>query len=148
MEYIELSKSGDALRVGTRWGTSFSSATLKITITMPEISKIELSGGAQGKIEDFSSSNKLSIELSGGTQLTGKGSAEDLAVDASGGSQLHFRDYSVQDANIELSGGSQATINLDGTLDADLSGGSKLYYYGDGTLGEIETSSGSQITKK
>jgi predicted nucleic acid-binding Zn ribbon protein len=148
MEHIEVTKSGDTLKVGTSWGTSFSSATLKIKITMPEINKIELSGGAQGIIEDFSSNHQVSIELSGGTQLTGKGSAGDLIVDASGGSQLHFKDYSVQNANIELSGGSQATINLDGTLDADLSGGSQLYYYGDATLGEIETSSGSQITKK
>jgi hypothetical protein len=148
MEYIEVSKSGDTLNVGVRWGISFSSATLKIRITMPEINKIELSGGVQGKIEDFSSTNQLSIDLSGGSQLTGQGSAGDLTVDASGGSQLHFREYSVQDANIELSGGSQATINLDGTLNADLSGGSQLYYYGAPTLGEIETSSGSQIEKK
>jgi hypothetical protein len=148
MEYIEVSKSGDTLKVGTRWGTSFKSTILKIEITMPDINKIELSGGVQGKIEDFSSTNHFYIDLSGGSQLTGKGSASDLTVDASGGSQLHFREYAVQDANIELSGGSQATINLDGTLNADLNGGSQLYYYGEPTLGEIETSSGSQIEKR
>ena len=148
MELIEVSKSGDTLNVGIRWGTRLSSATLKIKITMPTINRIELSGGSQGKIEDFSSANPFSIDLSGGSQLNGQGSAGDLTIDASGGSQLHFADYFVQDVNIELSGGSQATINLDGTLDADLSGGSQLYYYGDPTLGEIETSSGSQIEKK
>ena len=148
MEYIEVSKSGDTLKVGVRWGISFRSVTLKIRITMPEINKIELSGGVQGKIEDFSSTNQLSIDLSGGSQLTGQGSAGDLIIDGSGGSQLHFRSYSVKNTNIELSGGSQATVNLDGILDADLSGGSQLFYYGDATLGEIETSSGSQITKK
>jgi hypothetical protein len=148
MEYIEVSKSGDTLKVGVRWGTSFSSATYKIKITMPALNAIELSGGSQGKIEDFSSSNPFSIDLSGGSQLTGQGSAGDLTIVESGGSQLHFGGYSVHDVNIQLSGGSQATINLDGTLDADLSGGSQLYYYGDATLGEIETSSGSQITKK
>ena len=148
MEYVEVSKSGDTLNVRVRWGISFRSVTLKIRITMPRINKIELSGGVQGKIEDFTSTNQLSIDLSGGSQLTGQGSAGDLTVDASGGSQLHFRECSVQNANIELSGGSQATINLDGTLNADLSGGSQLYYYGDATPGEIETSSGSQITKK
>ena len=148
MEYIEVSKSGDTLKVGVRWGISFSSVTLKIRITMPEINKIDLSGGVQGKIEDLTSTNELSIDLSGGSQLTGQGSAGTLTIDASGGSQLHFREYSVQDANIELSGGSQARINLDGTVNADLSGGSQLYYYGDATPGEIEISSGSQIIKK
>jgi hypothetical protein len=148
MEYIEVSKSGDTLKAGIRWGTSFSSVTLKIKITMPEINRIELSGGSQGKIEDFSSTNPFVIDLSGGSQLTGQGAAGNLTIDASGGSKLHFASYSIQDAYIELSGGSEATINLDGALDADLSGGSTLYYYGDPTLGEIETSSGSQITKK
>ena len=148
MEHIEVSKSGDTLKVGVNWGTSLRSTTLKIHITMPAINRIELSGGAQGKVEDFISSNPLLVELSGGSQLTGQGSAGELTVDASGGTQLHFADYSVQNSNIELSGGSQATINLDGTLDADLSGGSQLYYYGNPTLGHIETSSGSQIHKK
>jgi len=148
MEHTEVSKSGDTLKVGVNWGTSLRSATLKIQITMPAINRIELSGGAQGKVEDFISSNPLLVELSGGSQLTGQGSAGELTVDASGGTQLHFADYSVQNSNIELSGGSQATINLDGTLDADLSGGSQLYYYGNPTLGHIETSSGSQIHKK
>jgi len=148
MEHIEVSKSGDILKVGVNWGTSLRSATLKIQITMPAINRIELSSGAQGKVKDFISSNPLLVELSGGSQLTGQGSAGELTVDASGGTQLHFANYLVQDANIELSGGSQATINLDGTLDADLSGGSQLYYYGNPTLGHIETSSGSQIYKK
>ncbi len=148
MEYVEVSKSGETLKVGVSWGISFRSVTLKIRISMPEVKKIELSGGVQGKIEDFASTNQLSIDLSGGSQLTGEGSTGELIVDASGGSQLHFADYLAQDSDIELSGGSQATINLDGTLNADLSGGSHLYYYGNPTLGEIETSSGSQITKK
>ena len=148
MEYIEVSKTWDTLKVGLKWSMSFRSVTLKIEITMPEINKIELSGGSQGKIEDFSSSNPFVIDLSGGSQLIGEGSAGNLTVDSSGGSRLYFSDFSVQDAYIELSGGSQATINLDGNLDADLSGGSHLYYYGDAILGKIETSSGSQITKK
>jgi hypothetical protein len=148
MEFIEVSKSDDTLNVGVNWGTSLRSATLKIQITMQAINRIELSGGAQGKVEDFISRNPLLVILSGGSQLTGQGSAGELIVDASGGTQLHFADYLVQDSKIELSGGSQATINLDGTLDADLSGGSQLYYYGNPTLGDIETSSGSQIHKK
>jgi hypothetical protein len=148
MDHIEVSKSGDTLKVGVKWGSSLTSVTLKIKITMPEIERIELSGGCQGEIEGFTSTNPFSVDLSGGSQLTGEGSAGDLTIDLSGGSQLHFADYSVQDGNIELSGGSQATINLDGTLNADLSGGSILHYYGNPTMGEIETSSGSQINKK
>ena len=65
MEYVEIRKSGDTLVVGLRWGYSFRSVTLKAEITMPELRNLELSGGSQGKIEDFEVANSFSIELSG-----------------------------------------------------------------------------------
>ena len=102
-------------------------------------------GGSKGKIEEISSNDPISIDLSGGAQLVGYGEASDLAIEVSSGSQLDFTNFTSQNVSIELSSGSQATINLDGTLDADLSGGSQLYYIGDPTLGDIETSSGSSI---
>ena len=145
MENILVSKSGDTLNVGVNWAVSLSSVTLKVEITMPELRELELSGGVQGRIEDITSSDSISIDLSGGSHLTGNGEAVDLTVDGSSGSHLDFTDFIVQDASVELSGGSHATINLNGTLDADLSGGSQLHYYGDPTLGDIEKSGGSII---
>ena len=148
LDNIDVSKSGDTLKVGIDWGVSFDSVTLKIKIEMPEIQSLELSGGSQGKMEEISSTDPITVNLSGGSQLVGFGEAGDLLIDMSSGSQLDFTDFTGQDVSIELSGGSQATINLDGTLDADLSGGSQLYYIGDPTLGNIETSGGSTINKK
>ncbi len=148
MEFIEITKSGDTLNIGVKWGSSIRSTTMKVEITMPELDSLELSGGSQGNLEEFSFTNSFSIDLSGGSQLVGLGEANDLTIDASGGSILDLSDFSAHDVNVELSGGSQATINLDGTLDADLSGGSSLSYIGDPTLNNIETSSGSTINKK
>ena len=115
---------------------------------MTELRELELSGGTQGIINEISSTDSVSVSLSGGSQLVGYGEAGDLIIDGSSGSQLDFTDFASQNVNIELSGGSQATINMDGTLDADLSGGSQLHYIGDPTLGDIETSGGSTINKK
>ena len=148
MDNIAVSKSGDTLKVGVNWGVSLSSVTLKVKITMPELRDLELSGGTQGIINEISSTDSVSVSLSGGSQLVGYGEAGDLIIDGSSGSQLDFTDFASQNVNIELSGGSQATINMDGTLDADLSGGSQLHYIGDPTLGDIETSGGSTINKK
>jgi len=148
MEFIEITKSGDTLNIGVKWGSSIISTTMKVEITMPELDSLELSGGSQGKLEEFSFTNSFSIDLSGGSRLVGLGEANDLTIDASGGSILDLSDFPANDVNIELSGGSQATINLDGTLDADLSGGSHLSYIGNPTLNNIETSSGSTISKK
>jgi ribosomal protein L31 len=54
----------------------------------------------------------------------------------------------VQDAHAEISGASNATVNASGTLSAEVSGASHLYYTGSPTLGDIETSGASSVNKK
>jgi len=168
MDYVEITKSGDTLMIGVKWGYNFRSVTLKAEITMPELHSLELSGGAKGELVEFDATNQFSVRLSGGSRLTGEfetsedaefylsggshlsgfiGEANDLVIDASSGSHSDMSDFKVHNANVELSGGSHATINADGRLDADLSGGSHLYYIGDPTLGNIETSGDSKISK-
>jgi len=61
---------------------------------------------------------------------------------------LDLTDFPVHNADVELSGGSVATINSDGELDANLGGGSILFYIGEPTLGDIDSSGGSVIRKK
>ncbi|MDG6223530.1 MAG: DUF2807 domain-containing protein [Candidatus Bathyarchaeota archaeon] len=169
MEYIEITQSGNTLIIGLKGGYSFWSTTMKAEIAMPELYSLTLSGGAQGKLEDYNSIYPFSLELSGGSTLRGEfetpenvdfslsggsrllgfvGAAKNLSLGASGGSQVEISDFFVHNADVHLSGGSRATINLDGILDANLSGGSNLSYFGDATLGKIQTTSGSEITKK
>ena len=49
---------------------------------------------------------------------------------APGPRSLELGDLTIHDADIELSGASDITLNLDGKLDVDLGGGSNLCYYG------------------
>jgi len=165
---IEVSKSGDNLRIGLKPGIVYSRLTLKAKITLPELVNFEASGGTHGTVEGFNASNKFVLELSGGSNirmmdmvfeeldadLSGgssieiDGEATDLTLEASSGSSLDLEDLQVHDANIVLSGGSHGTIKLDGRLDADLSGGSRLEYIGEPTMGNITTSGGSSIRAK
>jgi len=168
LEYIDVRKSGDTLVIGVELGYNFKLVTLNAEITMPELHSLELSGGAKVILEGFNATNQFSVNLSGGSTLRGEfatskdvnldlsggsvltelvGEANDLIIDASSGSVLDLSNFAVHDASVELSGGSISTINLDGRLDADLSGGSQLWYIGDPILGNIETSSGSNIHK-
>ena len=99
VDNIDITKSSDTLKVRVKWGTSLSSVTLKVKITMPELRRLELSGGSQGKIEEISSTDSVSFDLSGGSQLMGHGEASDLTIDASSGSQLDFTDFTVHDVH-------------------------------------------------
>jgi hypothetical protein len=89
-----------------------------------------------------------SFDLSGASVLELEGSAYDVSIEASGASHAGLADFSLVDTRVNLSGASTATINASGSLDGDLSGGSKLHYVGNPTLGSINVSGGSTISRK
>jgi hypothetical protein len=147
-DYIDAYKTDDTLTIGLRSGYSYRDVTLKADITMPDLYAVTLSGGTQGKAKEFTSTHDFNLELSGGSTIELEGAASNLNLDASGGSRSDLSDFPVHNATVQLSGGSQATINLNDTLNANLSGGSQLQYIGTPTMGNINTSGGSTITKK
>lgn len=166
-EHLEVTKSGDTLRIRLTGFRNYSSVTLEARITMPDIYGINLSGGSRVDITGFSSSHDFSAALSGGSRLEGNvttgdaecdlsggsrvtlaGSAEDLVVKGSGGSQLDLEAFSVDKADVNLSGGSRATVNVAGTLNVNLSGGSKVFYIGEPKVGNIALSGGSSLSQK
>lgn len=183
-DYIDISNRGGTLVIGLRGRTSYVRTTQKVTITMPDLKGVTLTGASKGKISGFSSNNPLNVELSGASSLemdgikTGdaefvlsgasrtsgnastadvrfelsgasvaeiSGSASNMVVGVSGASRALLVDFKVNDATVNLSGASQATIQATGRLDAELSGASQLRYTGHPTLGRISTSGGSSI---
>ena len=186
LEHIDVKKSGDTLILKPKWNRSFRSVTLSAKVTMPDIDKVELSGGAKVEINGFDSSNNLPIKLSGGSHLNGSviagdvnlslsggshvnlsgsanelvangsggshislsGAAENIVIKGSGGSHFNLQDYSVSDADINLSGGSHANVHVNGTLNVDISGRSEVHYTGEPTLGDIDVDWDSELIEK
>jgi hypothetical protein len=166
-KYLDVSKNGDILVIEFEWNRSYTNVIKEAVITMPGIEGIQLSGGSQGEIDGFNSSNDFSAKLSGGSRLEGditaddtdlslsggskitlSGSGEKLVIDSSGGSRINLEDFPVADADISISGGGFADINMDGILDANLSGGSRVVYSGNLELGDLDLSGGSTISRK
>lgn len=166
-EDLVVEKSGSKLIIRLQLNKAYSSVTLSARVTMPDIVKLDLSGGSTANVTGFDLSHNLSLEMSGGSRIDGDisaddvdidmsggshveltGTADNLHADASGGSQLELRAFPVGDADIQLSGGGTATVTASGTLDLDLSGGSHVSYYGEATIGSEDLSGGSTYTKK
>jgi len=103
--------------------------------------------GASG-VTGSLTANDAKFELSGASRIQLEGSAVDLTVDASSASRVELGSFPVTDADIVFSGASWGTVNLSGTLDADLSGASRLSYIGEPVFGNINTSGASSISKK
>lgn len=147
-DYLDVYKADSTLTIGLKSGFSFRSVTLKTQISMPNLYAVVLSGGIQGTAKEFTSTQDFNLVLSGGSTLELEGAASNLNLVATGGSRSDLSDFPVHNATVLLSGGSQATVNLDGTLNANLSGGSQLQYIGTPTMGDISVSGGSTITRK
>jgi hypothetical protein len=166
-DYVLVEKRGNTLVIGleTRFGFSFlGDITMEATVTMPSLARLELSGASRATITGFRSSDAFVAEISGASTLTGDiqtgstsldvsgasnvtlgGSAADLTIEASGASDVDLIDYPVADARVEASGASTITVDVSGTLDVVASGASDVYYTGDPTLGETNTSGASSI---
>ena len=167
MEYVRVSQDGQTLKIGLRTVMWLGPVTLKVSVTMPELSGLDVSGASRGTVSGFSSTEDLAIMVSGASRVTGditagnvdfdisgastiqlEGSANDMVTDVSGVSRFDLDDFTVNNADVDFSGASSGTINLNGRLDADLSGASRLWYIGEPTMGTIDTSGASTISKK
>ena len=90
----------------------------------------------------------MRLEVSGASTVQLKGSAGSMTADVSGSSNLKLADLEVGSASVTLSGASNGTINLDGSLDAKLSGSSRLVYIGEPVLGTIDITGASTLKRK
>jgi cytoskeletal protein CcmA (bactofilin family) len=90
----------------------------------------------------------VAFHISGASTIQVDGSANDMVADVSGDRHFNLDDFTVNNADVNFSGASSGTINLDGRLDGDLSGASKLWYIGEPTMGIINTSGAAKVSKK
>jgi hypothetical protein len=106
----------------------------------------EVSGasGVSGNL----TAQKIKAGVSGASNLDVSGSAEIVVLDVSGASKVDMTDFVADDADVEVSGASKATLNVRETLDAELSGASSLYFYGNPEVGDLDVSGASTIKHK
>ncbi len=149
---------GLALSGATRGTVSSFSSTDNIDIEVSGASSLNLVEMSAGDVEfDLSGASRVTgditaddvdFDVSGASTVQLEGSANDIVVDASGASHVKLAAFPVSNADVTLSGASSGTVNLDGRLDADLSGASKLLYIDEPTMGTINTSGASTLSKK
>ncbi|AQG79453.1 GIN domain-containing protein [Spirosoma montaniterrae] len=116
-----------------------------LTITVPRIEELKLSGASKAQLTGFGKADKLNIEMSGACRtvfdgdvdklsidLTGasnavlRGRAGQLDADLSGASKIEATSLQVDKATVDASGASRADLGKVGTLDSETSGASKV----------------------
>lgn len=137
-------------------------ATKKVYVSMPDITGLHSSSGADliGKsvIESdkitlrASSGSDLQIELnadevdadtSSGADIKISGEANVLHASASSGSDIKARDFKVQTCRANASSGADISVNVSESLIADASSGADISYTGEATVQKKKSVSGS-----
>ena len=149
---------GLGLSGATRGTVSGFSSTENLDIDVSGASSVELADVSAGDVKfDVSGASKVTgdiiagdtdFDIDGASTVQLEGSAGDMVVEAGGASRVKLSGFTINNANINLSGASTGTVNLDGRLDANLSGASKLEYIGEPTLGTMNITGASTLNKK
>ena len=167
-EYLDVVKQGSTLKIGLKTERISRDTTREAEVTMPDLTGLDLRGASQVTLTGFKSTNALNLDLSAASHLRGdieagdtqidvsdasqvtlRGSAGDVTMDdVSGASTVDLADFPVVNANVTARDSSVITVNASGTLDVDAKSASEVYYVGNPTLGEIDTSGGSSVEPK
>lgn len=112
LEYVTVRKSGKTLSVCLKGGYAYIGTTKMVEITMPEIDRLSLSGGASGVVSGFSSLERLELEASGAsTFYIDDTKAGDTTFEISGASHVSG-DIEIAEGRFSVSGAS--SIDLEG----------------------------------
>ncbi|MEI8075104.1 MAG: head GIN domain-containing protein [Bacteroidota bacterium] len=152
---------------GWNWKSWSNNNKMKAYVTFISLHKIEASGACNIKTADMISSDDLKIQLSGASDFTGEVKTGKLKLDASGASNFKVsgtsekteidisgacdvKAYELKSdlVKVDASGASVVRIYINKELSAEASGGSNIYYKGNGTIRDVSTSGGATVKRK
>ncbi|MFC2056358.1 GIN domain-containing protein, partial [Chloroflexota bacterium] len=130
---------------GFSLGLSGASSLETVDIVVGD-AEFEVAGAS--RVSGNITADDAEFEVSGASSIELSGSADNIILEVSGASRVDLADFTLSDADVELSGASEATVNVKGRLDTALSGASRLYFYGNPTMGDTDVSGASTIKHK
>jgi len=108
--------------------------------------KFEVSGAS--RVSGSMKVGDAEFTLSGASRAELIGSASNVVLSAWGASRLDLANFALNDMSVELKGASRAMINVNGKLDLDMSGASRLNYIGNPTLRDVNVSGASRLSHR
>lgn len=124
LDYLAAEKIGTTLNFDLKDGYTYdiSNVTMRVEVTMPELSRLNLNGSSRAHLEGFQSTQPFEATLTGSSSLSGEIQAEtaninangstfvklsstghNLWVDACGKATVDLNDYRVEDATLQIS---------------------------------------------
>ena len=143
---IKTEVDGETLKIETDKKFSTSSP-IRVRISAPDIENLDISGASKVSVVNLNN-DSFRIESSGASKIISEGQTVNLTVNMSGASRFDGEKLRSENASIDASGASHASVFVSGDLKTDLSGASKLVYFGNPANLEKKTSGASSVIGK
>ena len=121
-----------------------TSEPVTLSVVAPALRSMTLSGGATGTLAT-AATGTLTLDVSGGAVLKATGTAQALALTASGGAQARLGGLEAQAATVMASGGAQAELNVVSELSGDVTAGATVRLTRQPASVDVTTGSGGMV---
>lgn len=147
------------------WSTN-SKRKLTAYVSFKTLEKLNASGGADVKITETLSSDKLALKFTSGSSLNGKvavkdlsaelnsgasikvtGTAANFTVDVSSGAIFKSYDLATEYCNAKASSGGGIQVTISKELNAKANSGGGIKYKGDAVIRDLNVNSGGSVKK-
>jgi hypothetical protein len=108
--------------------------------------KLDISGASE--VKGMINVAKLNLDISGASVARLSGTAKDCLIDASGACKVNSYELSIETCKASSSGASNIKVTVTGELNANASGGSNIYYKGQGIGKVLNASAGASIKNR
>ncbi|MCW3087485.1 MAG: hypothetical protein JWQ78_871 [Sediminibacterium sp.] len=146
-----------------KWGNH----KMKAYVTFKSINRLEASGACNVRATETIRQDQLKLELSGASDFTGdlaisklrieasgasntkiSGWATDAVINATGACNIRAYDLRTDMCKTDATGASNVRITVEKELNAQASGGSTVFFKGNGLIRDISTSGGASVKRR
>lgn len=148
-------------------GFNWTNRKLKAYVTATDLQRLDVSGASYVSFSGPLKSDELKLDISGASEVKGminvaklnldisgasvarlSGTAKDGLIDASGACKVNSYELSIETCKASSSGASNIKVTVTGELNANASGGSNIYYKGQGIGKVLNASAGASIKNR
>jgi hypothetical protein len=164
--YVEIMAESNVLSIGMQKGVNYSVTKYKVDIYGPALVGVSVSGSGSFKNMDHIVASTFTTSVSGSGKIDGTvecenfvgkisgsgrinvvGNSKDADINISGSGRLNGDEFTMNNANVHISGSGTANICVSDRLKATISGSGRVNYLGEPTI-ESNISGSGRIVKR
>lgn len=164
--YVQVYQQDKKLFIKLKNGYNYRDVNFRATIRVPVLTEISASDASSAHLlcknpmRDLTIRAKDASGISGtieaatlncvaydASDLTLKGAAKELLLKCSDASEARMKSISTENASVDITDASEASLSVSGKISGELSDASRLYYYGSPTV-TVKTKDASELIKR